>query len=402
MQEDSRFLLNEQSIKFKALYNETTISNSGEVICTLKGISLIPVSASVAPLTIKENFIHKIDENKTDLETKLFQGQYYLNVVDYTLGEIAFAANFHCTEWLAKIWKFLIDDPRTDEITITLTDETIKNYILEANSDYFKSLEQIDEFCIRYSISIKDLVQSAKFTQLEIQLATISARLSSEIFFFRTKLFSELLIQNISKAIYDYEEDGIRKINSENKIVYEKWKDSQHEKMNLAQKYTYSPYVFDDSEQYQNFESLRTYSPSYNLPQDLLSETFYWIDRFPKVKDRFKRATELFEKGEDRRDCLDNLRLSLELLIKNILKNNKSLENQLGGIGAYQERLGIGIEIRNTFVKTIEYFNKYQNENVKHNIDIRSDHEVEFIFGLTMIFIRMLIKPNKEYHKNII
>jgi hypothetical protein len=89
-------------------------------------------------------------------------------------------------------------------------------------------------------------------------------------------------------------------------------------------------------------------------------------------------------------------------LIKNILKNNKSLENQLGGIGAYQERFGIGIEIRNTFVKTIEYFNKYQNENVKHNIDIKSDHEVEFIFGLTMIFIRMLIKPNKEYHKNVI
>lgn len=144
---------------------------------------------------------------------------------------------------------------------------------------------------------------------------------------------------------------------------------------------------------------MNDFKPNNELQQDLVSETFYWIDDFPKAKERFTRAVNLYQEKSDRNDCVNNLRLTLELLIKKILNNNKSLENQLGEIGKYQEELGIGVEIRNTFNKVLDYYNKFQNNKVKHNTNINNEHEVEFIFGLTMIFIRMLIKPNNKLNE---
>ena len=88
--------------------------------------------------------------------------------------------------------------------------------------------------------------------------------------------------------------------------------------------------------------------------------------------------------------------MTLELLLKQLLKNNKSLENQTEEIGAYQKRLGIGKEVRNIFNQILNYFNKYQNNRVKHDVNVESEYEVEFLFGLTMIYIRMLVKPNEE------
>lgn len=95
---------------------------------------------------------------------------------------------------------------------------------------------------------------------------------------------------------------------------------------------------------------------------------------------------------------MDNLRLSLELLLKELLGNEKSLENQTSTISEYQEALGIGKQIRNTFQKVLEYYTRFQNDKVKHDVDLNNIHEVEFIFGLTMIFIRMLVKSNSKFN----
>ena len=58
--------------------------------------------------------------------------------------------------------------------------------------------------------------------------------------------------------------------------------------------------------------------------------------------------------------------------------------------------MGIGTEIRNMFQRTLDCYIKFQNQKVKHDDKIDNLHEVEFIFGLTMLFIRILIKPNKN------
>lgn len=396
MQEKQNTLLNRETLKFKAVTNEIEISNSGKLICTLIGVSLIPVQFRIEPLEIKNNLIKKSKENQIDLQNQLFKGQYYVNVLDYTLGEITFAANLICGKWAEHIWKYLISEPEKFQPQITLTSDAIREQVLKANPTLFSSLTEIDNFCNQYNISVDDFVQPAKFSQLEIELEAISARLSSEIFFFRKKLFAELFIQYFESKIYNFEQIESNTIHSKNKEIYSSWKSNQLKEIEMVQKYIKSPFTFEDSEQYSNYRTIKNFSPHKELQQDLITETFYWIDNFEKAKERFERAVELYKTDNDKRDSLDNLRLTLELVLKGVLKNEKSLENQKSEIGVYQKQLGIGAEFRNTFITTFNYFNKYQNKNVKHNSNIENIHEVEFIFGLVMIFIRMLIKPNKE------
>ena len=46
------------------------------------------------------------------------------------------------------------------------------------------------------------------------------------------------------------------------------------------------------------------------------------------------------------RNLLDDLRFSLEVLVKAILKNSKSLENQKAELGNFLKENGISVEIR--------------------------------------------------------
>ena len=92
------------------------------------------------------------------------------------------------------------------------------------------------------------------------------------------------------------------------------------------------------------------------------------------------------------------MRLSLELLLKEILNNDKSMENQFGEIGKILKERGISEEIRNLFVKILDYYSKYQNNNVKHDSQI-NEMEVKYIIEQTSIFINFIIdifEVNKE------
>lgn len=401
MEKHPSILLDRQTLTIKAVFNELDVSNSGQLLFKMKGISLIPLHTKIEPLEIKNNLVKKSEENLIDIQNQLYQGNYFVNILDYELGEITFAANFICDKWSKLIIAHLIQKNSDDKgLQITLTHEAIKKYILEANPSLFKSTSEIDNFCKSHNISVEKFVIPAKFNQLKIELEGITARLSSEIFFFRKKLFAELFIQKMEQQLYYLKKDEKIELNNENKEIYYNWKAAQLNEIRVIQKYIKSPFTFDDLEQFSNFRTITEFTPQTELQQDLISETFYWIDNFPKVKNRFERAVSLFNDRSDQNDCVNNLRLTLELLVKRILKNDKSLENQLGEIGKYQEELGIGVEIRNTFNKVLDYYNKYQNNRVKHDTNINNEHEVEFIFGLTMIFIRLLIKPNNELNKN--
>lgn len=397
MSQDPNILLDRQTLTIQAEFNQMEVAFSGRPLFTMKGISLIPVQVKIEPLEIKNNLVKKCKENQTDIQNKLYEGNYFVNILDYTLGEITFAANFICEKWSEYILNYLKqDDSDKKEAQISMTDDAIKKYIQRANPDLFGSISEIDKFCAQYRITVDKFIIPAKFNRLEIELEGISARLSSEIFFFRKKLFTELFIQKMNSKIYSLEQNEKEFLNPNSKEIFVKWKDGQADQIHKVQKYIKSPFVFDDLEQFSNFKSMQEFTPKRELQQDLISETYYWIDGYPKVKDRFTRAVALYKDCSDRIDCLNNLRLSLELLVKEILKNQKSLENQLSEIGKYQKELGISAEIRNIFVTMLGYFNKYQNNRVKHDVEIANDHEVEFLFGMTMIFIRMLLKPNNN------
>lgn len=394
---NEEILLNRQTLKIKAELCEMNLNQGRQKLFSIMGIVLTPIHVKIEALEIKNKLVRKSNENEIDIINKLYEGKYYVNILDYTFSEITFAASVICERWAEHIWGLLIkEESKKKHAKLTLTSSAIKEQLLKANPKIFSSLKEIDELCKNYELSIEDFIIPAKFDELSIELESIAARLDTEIFFFRRKVFTELFVQKLDSKIHLYEKDGSNTLNVNNLELYNSWKFEQLTQIQSVQKYIKSPFTFNDLDQFFNFSSIQNFVPKNELRQDLVSETLFWIDGFSKAKERFIRATELFENKSDWIDCVNNLRLTLELLLKQLLKNNKSLENQLEEIGRYQKRLRIGKEIRNIFIQILDYFNKYQNNRVKHEVNVESEYEVEFLFGLTMIYIRMLVKPNEE------
>lgn len=122
----------------------------------------------------------------------------------------------------------------------------------------------------------------------------------------------------------------------------------------------------------------------------LVEEVTNKLKKFPDAYQCYMEALEKINNSVYKRNALDDLRLSLELLLKDILSNNKSLENQLSEIGKYQKQKGLSPTINNMFYHLLNCYSDYQNNNVKHGNNIASQ-EVEFILNITSTFINFLI-----------
>lgn len=117
-----------------------------------------------------------------------------------------------------------------------------------------------------------------------------------------------------------------------------------------------------------------------------------WLDNYPEPKKHYESALAKKSNQIFTRNLLDDLRCALESLIQQILKNSKSLENQKKELGNFLEEKGISVEIRNLYVdKIMDFYQKYQNHNVKHQNNYK-EQEVDFILEQTTVLMRFLIK----------
>ena len=126
------------------------------------------------------------------------------------------------------------------------------------------------------------------------------------------------------------------------------------------------------------------------LDEEVINYILDELDCYPESYKKFESALKKYQEQKYERNLIDDLRLSIELLLKGILKNGKSLDNQQDFLGKYLKDKGTPKEIRNMFTKLIDYYAKYQNENVKHNDKVR-ESEVEFMIYLTGTFMRFLL-----------
>lgn len=69
-----------------------------------------------------------------------------------------------------------------------------------------------------------------------------------------------------------------------------------------------------------------------NLP--LIEETRHWLEDYPDALSLYSAALEKYHQGSYFRNLLDDLRLSLESLLRGLFDNSKSLENQKNTVGA--------------------------------------------------------------------
>jgi len=131
------------------------------------------------------------------------------------------------------------------------------------------------------------------------------------------------------------------------------------------------------------------------LDSKLVNDLLDWLDDYPEVRKHFNLSLKQYMKKESSRNILDNLRFSLEQLLKKILNNQKSLENQKNKLFEFLKVKNVNQEIINMYNTLISQYTKYQNENVKHNEKI-SEGEIEFIIYLTGSFMRFLIQVKEK------
>jgi hypothetical protein len=127
-----------------------------------------------------------------------------------------------------------------------------------------------------------------------------------------------------------------------------------------------------------------------NVNSSLIRQNLVQLKDFPNSSKQFLSAIDKLNEGKFERNLLDDLRLSLEYLLKAVLGNQKSLENQLEEIMKFLSEKGTSRELTNMFRILIDYYSKYQNNYVKHNDNIKKD-EIDLMVNLTSSFINFII-----------
>ena len=125
--------------------------------------------------------------------------------------------------------------------------------------------------------------------------------------------------------------------------------------------------------------------------ETLVEETRHWLSGYPDSLSLYSQALDKYSHGAFHRNLLDDLRLSLEKLLREIFENSKSLENQISFVGQHIKGKGGSAELSNMFVKLIDYYAKYNNSYVKHD-DAVIEEEIEFILEITSSFMKHLVR----------
>lgn len=130
------------------------------------------------------------------------------------------------------------------------------------------------------------------------------------------------------------------------------------------------------------------------LDEGIVNDVLDWLGKYPKVAKYFEQALKFYAEGNrnEYRNLLDNLRFSIEQLLKEILSNDKSLEKQKDDLLFWLKQRKNHQWIINLYQQLLYYYCKYQNDAVKHDEEFSKD-EIEFMIYLTGTFIRFLVQP---------
>lgn len=94
--------------------------------------------------------------------------------------------------------------------------------------------------------------------------------------------------------------------------------------------------------------------------------------------------------GQNYRHALDDLRLSVELFLREVLSNKKSLENQQNDLKEYLGRHGKSTETIALVTNDMQAIIRYFNEHVKHN-DAIVANEIDSIVYATSNLMHILL-----------
>lgn len=129
------------------------------------------------------------------------------------------------------------------------------------------------------------------------------------------------------------------------------------------------------------------------LDEKIVNENLVWLEGHPQVAKTFEEALKIYQSGDAAkyRNLLDNLRHSVEQLLKAVLKNQKPIEKQRDLLLPWLRSQGVHQQVVNMYCDLLDRFALYQNDAVKHN-EKWVPAEVEFMIYLTGTFMRLLLQ----------
>ena len=135
------------------------------------------------------------------------------------------------------------------------------------------------------------------------------------------------------------------------------------------------------------------------LDKEVVNYVISELEKYPNAAKPFVQALKIYQSGDTTqyRNLLDNLRLALEQLLKNILGNERrGLEKHKNDLKEWMVReKKLHSNIPSLYKELLNNYTEYQNSAVKHDEKYSLD-EVEFMIYLTATFMRLIIQLANE------
>jgi hypothetical protein len=212
-----------------------------------------------------------------------------------------------------------------------------------------------------------------------------------------TRAYAADFGKNIPHAVYPYEAPNKRQALLDNLVEFDAWQQFKiirelcdHPSLLVA-----GPKAAERKKLkvllFSQYGHLAKNEPEKELDLSLVEETKHWLQAFPPSLKLYEQAKVKYDAGIYQRNLLDDLRLALELLLKDVLGSQKSLENLIPQVGALLKDKGGSPQFANMFEKLVDYYTKYNNASVKH-ADAVKEEEIEFVFEITSSFMKHIVR----------
>jgi hypothetical protein len=135
------------------------------------------------------------------------------------------------------------------------------------------------------------------------------------------------------------------------------------------------------------------------LDEGLVNDNLIWLQEYPESLKAFEQALAIYLSGDKPkyRNLVDNLRVALELLLRQILENTKSLENQKKDLNTWLESHKVHVQTKNLYSQLLfGPYSIFQNDAAKHGDEEILIEEIEYMLYLTGTFMRLLIQLRRS------
>jgi hypothetical protein len=129
------------------------------------------------------------------------------------------------------------------------------------------------------------------------------------------------------------------------------------------------------------------------LDEGVVEGNLAGLAHHPSVLKPFEDALKLYMAKDPKqyRSMLDSLRFALEQMVRVVLNNQKSLENQKEEFLRWLNSRGVHVQVGRMYHDLLfGGFAQYQNDAVKHQEDQYIQAEVEFVLYATGTFLRLI------------